>query len=407
MQVGSSRAAAEPTTILHADCYKACSFCKSPPVIRILVLSVSAGAGHVRAAQALVAAASMQAGVEARHIDVLDLVPASFKAIYADFYLKLVERAPRLWSWLYEKTDRAPRDAWLSRMRRAVERVNTRGLRDCIDEYAPDAIVCTHFLPAELLARRIARGTALPPVIVQVTDFDLHRLWVHEGLAGYALASDEVAFRLRGLLPDQRGVAITGIPILPAFGERHDRAACATELGLDADRTTVLVMTGGAGIGSGAALVERLLGIDSDFQIVALAGRNAALLDQYHVLAARAPRRLFPLGFTNTVERVMACADLAVTKPGGLSTSECLAQGLPMILAAPIPGQEERNAGHLLEQGAALLALDATALEYRLRRCFAEPTLVARMRERCLALRRPHAAIDAIAHVRSLIGALP
>ena len=368
---------------------------------RILVLSVSAGAGHVRAAQALVAAASMHAGVEARHVDVLDLVPASFKAIYADFYLKLVERAPRLWSWLYEKADRAPRDAWFSRVRRAIERVNTRGLRDDIAAYAPDAIICTHFLPAELLARRIARGTALPPVFVQVTDFDLHRLWVHEGLAGYAVANDEVAFRLRGLLPGQTGIAVTGIPILPVFGERLDRATCAAELGLDAQRTTVLVMSGGAGIGSAAGMVERLLDIDADFQIVALAGRNEDLLGTYRALAARAPRRVFPLGFTRTVERVMACADLAVTKPGGLSTSECLAQALPMILVAPIPGQEERNASHLLEQGAALLALDPGALEYRVRRCLAEPDLLERMRTRCLALCRPDAARDAIAHVRS------
>ena len=365
---------------------------------RILVLSVSAGAGHVRAAQALVAAAGAS-GVEARHVDVLELVPASFKAIYADFYLRLVERAPRLWSWLYEKTDRAPRNAWFSRVRRAVERVNTRGLRDCIDEYAPDAILCTHFLPAELLARRRARGDALPPVFVQVTDFDLHRLWVHEGLDGYCVANDEVAFRLRALLPVAPDIAVTGIPILPAFGERLDRTACAAELGLDDGKTTVLVMTGGAGIGGGAELVERLLGIDGDFRIVALAGRNQALLEAWRALAARAPQRLLPLGFTSTVERVMACADIAVTKPGGLSTSECLARGLPMILVAPIPGQEERNAGHLLEQGAALLALDATALEYRLRRCLGDPALTARMRERCLALRRPQAAAEAIAHV--------
>ena len=368
-------------------------------VPRILVLSVSAGAGHVRAAQALVAAAEDFRDVEIRHVDVLDVVPASFRAIYAEFYLKLVERAPHLWSWLYDKTDRTPRDAWLSRVRRAVERVNTRALRDLIADYAPDAIVCTHFLPAELLARRIARGSEIAPVFVQVTDFDLHRLWVHAELSGYLLANDEVAFRLAEHLPAQRGVAVTGIPIMPAFAQPHDRAECAAGLGIDAQRTTVLVMTGGAGIASGARMVERLLDIDGDFQIIALAGRNEALLADYRKLAARDPRRLFPLGFTTTVERVMACADIAVTKPGGLSTSECLAMGLPMILIAPIPGQEERNASHLLEQGAALLAHDAGALEFRLRRCLAEPALLDGMRARCVALRRPQAARDALAHV--------
>jgi len=372
---------------------------------RILVLSVSAGAGHVRAADALVAAGAARGDIEMRHVDVLDVVPASFRAIYAEFYLRLVEHAPQLWSWLYDKADRTPRDAWFSRARRAIERVNTRRLRELVDAFAPDAIICTHFLPAELLSRRIARGSALPPVFVQVTDFDLHRLWVQPGLAGYLLASDEVAFRLRALLPEQHAVAVTGIPIMPAFARAQDRAHCARELGIDPARRTLLVMTGGAGIAGGAAMVERLLAVEDDFQIVALAGRNETLLEHYRALARQAPARVFALGFTTNVERVMACADIAVTKPGGLSTSECLAMALPMLLIAPIPGQEERNASHLLEQGAAWLALDPTALEYRVRRLLAEPAHVETMRERCIALRRPHAARDALAHVLDTMAA--
>lgn len=366
---------------------------------RILILSVSAGAGHVRAAQALVAASAGFEGLEVRHVDVLDLVPDSFRKLYGEFYLKLVERHPHLWAWLYDKSDRTPRDAWFSRVRRTIERLNTRKLGALIDEFAPDAVICTHFLPAELLARHIARGSMHAPTFVQVTDFDLHRLWVQDGMAGYLVASEEVAFRVRGYHPAQRGIAVTGIPILPAFAESHDRAQCAAELGIDPARRSVLVMTGGAGIASGSAMVERLLAIDADFQVIALAGRNQSLLARYRELAAGMPQRLFPLGFTSTVERVMACADIAVTKPGGLSTSECLATGLPMILIAPIPGQEERNASHLLEEGAALLALDAGALEFRLRRLLAEPALLDSLRERCLAVRRPHAAHDALAFV--------
>jgi len=366
---------------------------------KILVLSVSAGAGHVRAAQALVAAAAGLPDVEVVHCDVLDFVPAAFRKLYAEFYLDLVGRHPHLWAYLYDKADRAPREAWFSRMRRAVERLNTRALHEEVARQGADAIVCTHFLPAELLARRIAHGEAVPPVWVQVTDYDVHRLWVQPGMRGYLVAGDETAFRLRELLPDTPRIAVTGIPVLPPFAQRHDRAACAAELGIDPQRTTVLVMTGGAGIGSGAAMVERLLAIDGDFQIVALAGRNEALLAAYHRLAAAQPQRLWPLGFTTTVERVMACADIAVTKPGGLSISECLAVGLPMVLIAPIPGQEERNASHLLEQGAALLALDATALEYRIRRLLADPALRAGLRQRCLAIRRPAAARQSLDQV--------
>lgn len=122
---------------------------------KVLILSVSAGAGHVRAAQALQAcAADHPAGVEAVHLDVMDFVPASFKALYAEFYIKLVAHQPALWSYLYQKTDNVSPRSFGERLRRAVERVNCRALKAEIDRHRPDAIVCTHFLPAELLSRR-------------------------------------------------------------------------------------------------------------------------------------------------------------------------------------------------------------------------------------------------------------
>ena len=88
----------------------------------------------------------------------------------------------------------------------------------------------------------------------------------------------------------------------------------------------------------------------------------------------------------------MACSDLVITKPGGLTTSECLAMGVPMVVNAPIPGQEERNADYLLEQGAALKAVDLVSLEYRVRLLLAEPARLDQMRARASALGQPAAA---------------
>jgi len=151
-------------------------------------------------------------------------------------------------------------------------------------------------------------------------------------------------------------------------------------------------MAGGAGIGGIEQLAERLLGMDRDFQVVALAGRNEALLATLKALAAGYPRRLFPLGFTSVIERVMAASDLAITKPGGLTTSECLAMGLPMIVVAPIPGQEERNADFLLENGAALKACDAGALAYRVSSLLDDPKRLETLRKNSLRLGKPDAA---------------
>jgi processive 1,2-diacylglycerol beta-glucosyltransferase len=362
---------------------------------RLLLLSVSAGAGHVRAAQAIEAAALARGEIEVTHLDLLTLVPAWFRSAYGQWYLELVERHPNLWAHLYQKSDRTPADAWEHKLRRAVERVSTRELGAALRDAQPDAVICTHFLPAELLSRATLRGKPLPPLWVQVTDFDLHRLWVQPGVTGYCVASDEIAFRLREALPEVR-IEVSGIPVMPAFAAAAPRAECARELGLQPERMTVMVMTGGAGLASAGAMVERLLRLPGELQVVAIAGRNADLLANYEALARQHPGRMVALGFTKTIERVMSACDLCITKPGGLSTSECLAMGLPMLLISPIPGQEERNAQYLLEQGAAWLAMDELALAWRMQHLLAAPEILARLRERALALGRPQAATQVL-----------
>jgi processive 1,2-diacylglycerol beta-glucosyltransferase len=152
------------------------------------------------------------------------------------------------------------------------------------------------------------------------------------------------------------------------------------------------MMSGGAGLGDSLKLAERLLNMEGEFQIVALAGRNERQLNKLKSLAARYPGRLLPIGFINTVERVMAASDLAITKPGGLTSSECLAMGLPMIIVSPIPGQEDRNADYLLEQGVALKACDVNAVAWRVNMLLNEPEQLEVMREKARLIDRPDSA---------------
>jgi len=363
----------------------------------IAMLSVSAGAGHVRAAQALTAAAErLHTEVTAVHIDVMEFVPKLFRKVYADSYLKLVDVAPTLWGYLYKEMDVPRASSLVTKVRQAVERLNTGKLITRLRELEPDHVICTHFLPAQLLSRLIRRKMWDTPVWVQVTDYDVHGMWIHDHLSGYFAADAEIAWRMkdRGLSEDR--IHVTGIPIHPVFAERRDRATCAAEFGLDPRKTTLLMMSGGFGVGAIDELAERLLAIPGDTQIVALAGRNAKLLERLKAIAAQHKRRLFPLGFTTTIERVMACSDLAITKPGGLTTAECLAVGLPLIVISPIPGQEERNADFLMENGAALKAYDAAGLDYRVRQLLANPQRLAAMRANAKRIGKPDAAADVL-----------
>jgi processive 1,2-diacylglycerol beta-glucosyltransferase len=376
--------------------------------LKLAVLSVSAGAGHVRAAQAVCAQAQLShPDWQVTHLDVMDLVPAAFRTLYCESYIKLVERAPLLWSYLYGRSDKRTRSSKSDRLRRGVEKLNTRKFDGEIDKLAPDAILCTHFLPAELLSRRIRKRRPTAPVWVQVTDFDVHGLWLHEHMQGYFVANDEVAQRLhaKGIASDR--IEVTGIPIMPVFSSAPARAVGAAELGIDPEKPTLLMMSGGAGVGGIEVLAKELAAMPLDMQIVALAGRNETLLSQLKAIASEHPRRLWPMGFTRSIERVMAAADLAITKPGGLTSSECLAMNLPMIVVSPIPGQEERNADFLLESGAALKAVDVASLLYKVRRLLESPQELAAMRARMTSVARPHAASSVLAAVAKHLQASP
>jgi processive 1,2-diacylglycerol beta-glucosyltransferase len=359
----------------------------------ILVLSASVGSGHTRAAEAVCdAAAVCGATVRVAHVDVLSLMPSVFRRVYAGWYLALVGRHPDVWSWLYRTTNDPAPESWVGRLRKRIERLHARRLLRQVTAAKPDFVLCTHFMPAEILAREVVEGRLRCPVWVVVTDFDLHRMWVQPGIAGYFAASEEVAYRMRASrIPSER-IHVTGIPVMQDFQRPLDRRACARRLGIDAQRTTVLLMGGGAGLGTLADIAARLLQLPGDFQLLVLAGKNGAALDALQALAARYPGRLVATGFTSRVASWMACADLLITKPGGLTVAESLAMGLPMIVHAAIPGQEERNADFLLEQGAALKATDSVTLEYRVRHLLAHPELLATMRRRALALGRGDAA---------------
>jgi processive 1,2-diacylglycerol beta-glucosyltransferase len=377
---------------------------------RILVLSVSAGNGHVRAAQALVATAEQQwPGCSAVHVDAMAHVAPGFRKVYTDWYIQLVNRAPEVWSYLHQKSDSTPHTATSQRLRRGIERLSTTALLREIHRQRPDAIVCTHFLPAELLMREQNRGRIGCPVWLQVTDFDLHNMWIVPGMAGYFAATEEVAFRMRARgLPADR-VHVTGIPVMPAFSQPDApalaRDACVSALGLDPARRVLLMVSGGAGVGDLPSMVRRVLALQgADFQVIAVAGRNAAAHAALQDLERAHPGRLRAIGFTGEMEKLMAAADLVVTKPGGLTISECLALGRPMLLASPIPGQEEHNAGYLMEEGAAWLAYDAIGLEYKVARLMAMPAKVDAMAARSRALGRPQAARDVLGRVLDVAG---
>lgn len=362
---------------------------------KILILSVSAGQGHVRAAEALVAGTARWFGQEAQalHVDLMELTPPWFSAAYKGSYLKFVNRFPTLWGLLYSRTDRDKAEGLMSQMRRRLESQVSKSLLKIFEDYQPDAVISTHFLPGQVLPRWQRKGhiKQMPHWIV-ITDFLAHRFWLEPGQTGYFTATDESAFTMRRRGLENERIIVSGIPIMPEFSDSFNRDECAAAFGFVPNRTTALLMGGGEGVGLLKDLAEEMASLPADFQLAVLAGKNKKLLSDLGALAQEHPGRVVPLGFTTEMPRLLTAVDLVISKPGGLTTSECLALGKPMIAISPIPGQEEVNCDYLLENGAAWKANTLPGLLYKAQALLNDPATRMRLGDNALRVGHPLAA---------------
>jgi processive 1,2-diacylglycerol beta-glucosyltransferase len=364
---------------------------------KVLILSASAGAGHVRAAQALERAFQATGIVrEIRHVDALEFTNKVFRTIYSKTYIEMVDRAPEVLGWLYDVLD----SPWEKERRRlAWDKLNTRPFVKLLERERPDLIVCTHFLPAEMVSWMKAKHRLACPQTIVVTDFDVHAMWLCHHYEHYFVALDETREHLVRLGIPAAKVTTTGIPIDPVFAETKDKVAMRKKLGLAADRTTVLLSAGGFGVGPVEHIVTTLLDLEHPAQVVAICGKNADLKTRMDRLAAKSTGRrgtLVPVGYTTAMDEYMSAADVLVGKPGGLTTSEALAKGLLLLIVNPIPGQEERNSDHLLEEGAAIRCNNLPVLSFKLDRLLDDAPRLARMKESVRRLARPNAARDVV-----------
>ncbi|HLO01904.1 MAG TPA: glycosyltransferase [Symbiobacteriaceae bacterium] len=305
-----------------------------------LFLAAPFGTGHLYAAQA--AAEAWQGLAPDWRVTVSNASPLLVRGVAAG-YLELLQWAPGLYRRLYQAA-LPPSAAWL------IRRAFLRPVIEALRTNRPTVVIATHPFPGRVAAHLKRKGRLNARIAFIVTDFLPHRLWVCPGVDQYFVATSAGAARLRDLgVPPER-ISVSGIPIRAAF----DRPI-ARPLETGPERH-VLVMGGGLGLGPIAEAVGALAAIPRpELRVTVVCGRNEALRSELQEQLS-GDHRFRLLGETDQVPDLMREADLLISKPGGLTCCEALASGLPLVLLAPLPGQEEENAEALLLTGAARIA---------------------------------------------------
>lgn len=356
---------------------------------RVLVLSASVGSGH-KVAAAAVEQRFRERGVEVLNQDALKLTSRLYQATAADAYFALVKGNPWYVGWLYDYNDEPFKNQ--VGLARLWEDLNAQPLARFITEYDPDITVCTHFMPAGVAAQLLSEGKIGGSLAIVTTDYDFQGMWLSRVFSRYFVALDETRVQLAALGIDEERITVSGIPVSPALEAPFDPAAARARFDLSAELPTILISAGAFGGGPAREIVAQIMRMQTPVQAVVVCGRNQALRDEILALTADQPERFRVIGFTTEMLDLMRVSSLFIGKPGGLTSSECMAAGLPMLIVEPIPGQEERNSDHLLESGAAARANTTAVIAYKLERLLGEPGRLDAMRAATARLGRPDAA---------------
>ncbi|HEV2913064.1 MAG TPA: glycosyltransferase [Pyrinomonadaceae bacterium] len=367
-------------------------------------MSTSAGAGHMRAAEAVERAVmEMAAAEEVRHIDTLQYTNKLFRHLYSKAYIEMVNKTPEVLGWLYDHLDKP----WKNERRRlALDKLNTRPFVKMLRQYQPEIIICTHFLPAEIISWLRAKERIASRQAIVVTDFDVHAMWLCHHYEHYFVALEETRVHLERLGIPPEKITVSGIPIDPVFAEAKGKRAMRDKHNLSQDRWTILLSAGGFGVGPMENILSSLAGMRSPAQVIALCGRNEELKNRIDDVARSFARdgrvTIRAIGFTKEMDEYMTASDILLGKPGGLTTSEGLAKGLVFVIVNPIPGQEERNSDHLLEMGVAIRCNNLPALAYKIDRLLEDEARFSSMRANARRLARPLAARDIVTKLLAL-----
>ncbi|MDO8525122.1 MAG: glycosyltransferase, partial [Candidatus Omnitrophota bacterium] len=332
--------------------------------------------------------------VQVKLEDALDHTSPFFKWAYLKAYLLMVNSLPLLWGFMYYFTDNFYVNLVVAKLRRLNNWLNSRKLAEYIEREKPDVIISTHFFASEVISDMKKSGLVKSRLITVVTDYRLHSWWVSDRTDMYVVAGQDAYDDLIRWKVPPANIRILGIPIEPVFTKKLDKSKILRDANLKEGVFTLLVIGGGFGVGPIEDIIKAVGNISHPIQIVAICGHNEELPRKLEALKPCMKADIKALGFVNNVYEYMDVADILISKSGGITVSESLAKELPMVIIAPIMGQETKNSDYLINHGAGVKIAKASDLKEVIEYLVAQPEKMAAMREVTRSIKKPEACYD-------------
>lgn len=359
--------------------------------MNLLIMTVSAGSGHIRAGEAVSEAVRQRfPASQIRVVDALKYINPLVDKLFMSTYIHSLKSTPGVYRKIYTMTETGE---GLNELSRTINNMLSARVKELIDEVRPHVLLCTHPFSIQMASALKMKGLLDAPVVGLLTDYASHPQWLHPGIDAYVVAHRYMVGELV-----QRGVTEEcihpyGIPVRDNILKRKPKPQVRGELGL-AQKTTALLMGGSLGMGEMTETFEALAACSHDMQIIAVAGSNTRLKKKLEKAAQQCSKEVHIFSYTNHIGDLMDASDFLVTKPGGMTVSEALVKELPLFLISPIPGHEERNAQFLVNNGIAARLSPEVSLDESLFQVLDNPLRLHHMREMSRYFARPAAAME-------------
>ena len=317
---------------------------------KILIFYAKYGGGHLSAAKAIQKHLDDNFEVETELIDCIQYVSKILNRVTTGAYNQMAKNSPALWGKIYANSQRGV----FAHISSRANKMMAVKLKNLIKEKNPDIVVSTHPFSSQMVSYLKRKGKINCKLVTVLTDFAPHDQWLigHEFTDAFCVSNSRMYDYLTNYGIEKKKVHVTGIPLSDKFSKTFDKAKIFKEFDLDENKPVILFFGGGEfGLGKDRTLqvLKALIHNLPTYQIIAVSGRNKKMNKGFNdiVTETNAKTRVKVFDYTNKVPEIMSISSLVVTKPGGLTTSEALASGLPLLVINPIPGQEEENAEFL------------------------------------------------------------
>lgn len=370
--------------------------------LRVLVFSAAFGNGHLRAAEAVIEGILLKhPSAKIIHLDFGDFLNQTINTFIKIGYSKMLKYIPKMWGRLYYKTGKIqPR----SKSQHFLNQLGRSQFLEYIQKFKPDLIVCTYPTVSSILAQLRLEQLLQVPLITVITDYTVHRHWVHQGVDGYMVACKEVKESLASWGIKARRIHVTGIPVSLKFEGEMERGQLRTKLGLKSGIPTFLVMGGSYGVlKSAKRICKKLADSLLPVQTIIVCGKNRKLYVSLEEVIAQGRNIMIRLEFVDNVEELMSVSDLIITKAGGLTVSEALTKHLPLVIYKPIPGQEQENAHFVERIGAGFVAGNEQKLSQILNRFIRHPEDIEKIRRKAALALPGHSTERAVEAMLELV----